>query len=182
MALSKNTPVTLELGDINELPVKASVHIYAGAAVGMSSGYARPLNAGDPFRGFADREADNSSGSNGSIAVRLLTEGSIQLAISGLAVTDEGKAVYASDDGTYTLTATSNSFVGRVKRFVSSGVGIVAFCVGEQTGSLGALTDSSTGTAGSTVGDVGGTFNQANINNNFATLTAKINALAKMLA
>lgn len=39
------------------------------------------------------------------------------------------------------------------------------------------LTDSSTGTADGTIADVGAAFNQATLNNNFADLAAKINAL-----
>ena len=39
------------------------------------------------------------------------------------------------------------------------------------------LTDSTTGTADAIVADVGGAFNQATLNNNFADLTAQINAL-----
>lgn len=44
-----------------------------------------------------------------------------------------------------------------------------------------ALTDSTTGTANDTVSDVGGAFNQATLNNNFADLAAKINAILTAL-
>lgn len=41
----------------------------------------------------------------------------------------------------------------------------------------GALTDSTGGTADGTLADVGGAFNQATLNNNFADCAAKINAV-----
>jgi len=44
-----------------------------------------------------------------------------------------------------------------------------------------ALTDSTTGTADGTVGDVGAAFNQATLNNNFKELTVKFNQLAALI-
>lgn len=127
--LAADTPRAFELGDIEEYPVIADDIIYEGAAVGENaSGYSRPLAAGDVFQGFAERQADNSGGSAGDKTVRVKTRGKVQLAISGLAVTANDRvAVYASDDNTFTLTATSNSLIGYVSRWVSTGVGIVEF-------------------------------------------------------
>lgn len=117
-----------ELGDVNELPVVASDIIYEGAAVGdNASGYARPLVAGDKFKGFAESKVDNSAGAAGDKNVRVKARGRIKLSISGLVIGDLGKRVYASDDDTFTLTATNNSEIGFVYRFVSPGVGIVEF-------------------------------------------------------
>jgi hypothetical protein len=127
MALSANASRTYETGYINELPVKASTTIYEGAAVGDdASGYARGLVAGDPFRGFAEAKADNSAGSAGAINVRVLTKGIIKLSITSLAITDVGRPVYASDDGTFAL-AGIGTFVGYVYRYESSGVGYMEF-------------------------------------------------------
>lgn len=47
--------------------------------------------------------------------------------------------------------------------------------------SITSLTDNSTGTASDTVADVGASFNQATLNNNFASLTAKIEELLDRL-
>ena len=128
MALTADTPRAYELGNINELPVKGSTKIYEGAAVGdAAAGYVRGLVAGDPFRGFAQRQADNSSGSDGDIKVKVITEGLIRLTITGIAITDVGKPVYASADGTFTLTAGSNSLIGYVHRYVTTNICIVAF-------------------------------------------------------
>ena len=48
---------------------------------------------------------------------------------------------------------------------------------GTQASAIVALTDSTTGTADNTLADVGAAFNQATLNNNFADLAAKVNAL-----
>jgi hypothetical protein len=75
----------------------------------------------------------------GEKSVRVIDEGKVELAIGSLAATDVGEKVYASADGTFTLTPGSNSFIGRVCRYVSSGVGIVKFNAitdrGEELGS-----------------------------------------------
>jgi hypothetical protein len=53
------------------------------------------------------------------------------LAITSIAITaNDRPAVYASDDNTFTLTATSNSLIGYVSRWVSTGVAIVEFDAG----------------------------------------------------
>ena len=119
-----------ELGETNALPVVTLDIIYEGSAVGDDgSGYARPLTAGDPFRGFCLAKADNSAGAAGAINVRVRKRGMVQLSVSGAVITDVGQPVYASDDDTFTFTPTSNSFIGFVARYVSSGVVMVEFDV-----------------------------------------------------
>lgn len=177
--LAMDTPRDYELGERNELPVAATTTIYEGAAVGMNAGYARPLNAGDAFVGFAKRKAANV-GAAGTLRIEVQDRGKLLLPITSAAITDIGKAVYASDDNTFTFTATGNSYVGRVIRWVSTGYVVVAF--NTRTATLAGLTDSSGGTASaSTVAAVGSTFSQAELANNFATLTARINALTQLL-
>ncbi|HEX7050361.1 MAG TPA: hypothetical protein VF188_09185 [Longimicrobiales bacterium] len=129
--LAVDTPRVYELGDIGEHPVIAADIIYEGAAVGLeaASGNARPLVAGDKFLGFAEQNVDNSLGSAGEKRVRVIERGKIEVPIAGLAATNVGDPVYASDDNTFTLSdgAGANSFIGRVARFVEAGVGVVAF-------------------------------------------------------
>ncbi len=169
-----------ELGDINELPVIADDIIYEGAAVGDNgSGYAQPLAAGDPFRGFAERKADNAGGSAGDVNVRINSEGKVKLPITSLAIDDVGKDVYASDDDTFTLTQGANTRIGYVYRFVSSGIGIIAFDAND--GVLTELTDSSGGTAADTIAAVEGSYTQATLANNFASLAAKVNFLLRKM-
>lgn len=127
--LAANKLRDYQMGDKEEYPVIAADIIYQGAVVGENgSGYSRPLQAGDPFQGFAEAIADNSGGAAGAITVFVKKRGNIVLPISGLAVTaNDRPVVYASDDDTFTLTATSNSPIGRVSRWISTGLAVVEF-------------------------------------------------------
>lgn len=117
------------IGNTEEYPVIAADIIFQGAAVGENgSGYARPLVAADPFLGFAEAIADNSAGAAGAITVTVKKRGNIVLPISGLAITaNDHPPVYASDDDTFTLTATSNTKIGFVSRWISTGLAVVEF-------------------------------------------------------
>lgn len=125
--LAANSPRDYALGDIQAYPVIATDIIYEGAAVGdNASGYARPLVSGDNFLGFAERKIDNSAGAAGDLYVRVIRKGQIKLPVTSLAITDAGRPVYASDDNTFAM-AGIGTYIGHVARYVSSGVGIVAF-------------------------------------------------------
>jgi predicted RecA/RadA family phage recombinase len=174
--LAADLPRPWVLGEYEQHPVIANDIIYEGAAVGDNgSGYARPLTAGDPFLGFAQVQVNNTGGSAGDKGVRVKREGAVQLPVASLAITDVGKDVYASDDNTFVLTATSNSHVGVVRAFVSTGVGVVEFEAGGNRAT--AITDSSGGVAAASLVDVGATHDQTKLNANFATLAAKVNYL-----
>lgn len=119
-----------QLGDNEEYPVIASDIIYQGAAVGENgSGYARPLQAGDAFLGFALSQADNSDGSAGDINVSVRLRGKVRLTVAGAtAITvNDRPIVYASDDDTFTLTAGSNTPIGRVLHWYASTDALVEF-------------------------------------------------------
>ncbi len=117
-----------ELGDINQLPIKGGSVIYEGAAVGSDlAGYAKPISNGDKFCGFADEKIDNSGGSDGEKTIRLRKKGSILLDISGITLADINKSVYATDDNTFTLSATNAVYIGQISRIDSSGVAVVEF-------------------------------------------------------
>jgi hypothetical protein len=128
MSLTKDTALKQVQGDLG-LPVLASTTIYQGKAVGLSSGYARQLVAGDRFVGHAFDKSDNSSGANGDINVQVLTgRYRLQVPVTGAsAVTDHDKPVYMSDAETYTLTKSTNSLVGKVVKWVSSTNCVVEF-------------------------------------------------------
>lgn len=118
--LTADAPRNLILGDIQEYPVVADDIIYAGAAVGENgAGYARPLQAGDPFLGFAEVKADNTGGSAGDMRVRTWRRGTARLTVAGATTiaANAGAKVYASDDDTFTTTATDNTLVGVVSRW-----------------------------------------------------------------
>jgi len=127
--LSKDNPRDFQLGDLEDYPVIASDIIYEGAAVGENaSGYSRPLQAGDAFQGFCLEHVDNSAGSAGDKRVHVRTRGKVVLSISALAITaNDRPAVYASDDNTFTLTRGSNSYIGTVSRWISTGLAVVEF-------------------------------------------------------
>ena len=131
--LAANKPRIYEGGkdviEESQLPVIASDIIYDGAAVGSvdASGHGRPLVGGDRFAGFANAKADNSGGAAAAISVELRTKGKVQLAVAGAVITDRGQPVYATDDDTFVFNPVGGSFIGRVHRFVSSGVVIVEF-------------------------------------------------------
>lgn len=156
MALSADTNRVFEVGTITTVPVKASSQIYLGSAVGFVSGYARALVAGDDFAGFA---LENKLGTtDGAVNCAVSPSGQVSLSISSIAVTDIGKPVYASADGTFTLTQTSNSKIGTVSRWVSTGVAIVRYeaqGAGADLTGVTVLTDSSGGAAANgTIGAV----------------------------
>lgn len=127
--LAANKPRSYELGTRNHLPVIASDIIYEGAAVGIvdASGHARPLVAGDRFAGFAEAKADNSAGAAAAIDAQVVRTGEIELSVTGAVITDLEQPVYASDDDTFSFNPADGSFIGFVKRFVSSGVVVVEF-------------------------------------------------------
>lgn len=104
--------------ELRSYRVLGSTHIYKGSLVGLqrSSGYVRPMQAGDGFVGIAYEEADNSTGSNGDKSVRVFTQGDFALAVSGVTATSIGRAVFASADDTLTTA-------------MSSGAALVGFCV-----------------------------------------------------
>lgn len=105
---------------VNDLPIGVSTTIYQGAFVGLAAGNARGLVAGDPFMGIAlfNRAVGTSSGGIDT-TVRVVTKGVLKgVTITGASgAADVGGQVFASADDTLTKTITSNSFVGRIRRF-----------------------------------------------------------------
>lgn len=119
MALSSNRDVQFYTSQaLIDIPVDDNVNIYKGAFVGInaSTGYARPLVAGDAFAGVAYAQADNTASGHTAGGIRARLHQSIDIVhwLSGAGLTDVGSEIYASDDGTLTLTASGNSRVGRI--------------------------------------------------------------------
>lgn len=129
VTLAVNAPRAFELGERNHLPVIAGDIIYEGAAVGVvaGTGHARPLVAGDTFGGFAVAKADNSAGTAAALNVEVVCCGQIELTVAGAVITDVAQPVYATDDNAFTMSPVGSSFIGFVKRFVSSGIAVVEF-------------------------------------------------------
>ena len=127
-------------GEFNEYPVLTAITIYEGSAVGLqlSSGYARQLVAAtdlDRFLGFAQEVADNApAGASGAINVKVRRRGEVLIAVTGVdGVDDIGKAVYASDGNTFTLTSADDTvFIGRIVQHVSGTSVWVSFDAAQQ--------------------------------------------------
>lgn len=130
MALSANTQREFQTGIYEDYPVAAAVDIFSGAAVGSNGvGYARPLQAGDVFLGFAVERASNASGGAGDLLTRVQPAGRIVLDVAGVSdvAANSRPAVYAVDDGSFTLTASTNSLIGYVSRWVVGSTCVVEF-------------------------------------------------------
>lgn len=163
-------------GDYGEHPMVSDDIIYEGSAVGLASGLARPLNAGDIFAGFADEHADNAAGAGSARRVRVRRRGVVQLPVTSAAITDIGKAVFASDDDTFTYTQSTNTYIGRVVAWVATGFVLVAYDADDgRGGTLTELTDNSSGTASDTIASISDTATK----NAIASLAAKVNALLR---
>lgn len=126
MALSADTPRVYELGDVNELTVAATVTIYEGAFVFAlkadgTAVVASPAISTHAFAGIAIEKATAGN------RVRLKDRGKVQMPVTGASAASVGTIVYASDDGTLTLTASTNVPVGTVARHVTSTTCIVEF-------------------------------------------------------
>ncbi|MGD8452020.1 MAG: hypothetical protein PVJ57_09405 [Phycisphaerae bacterium] len=127
MALSADRDVAYYASaELIDVPVDDDVKIYRNAFVGRnrSTGYARPLVAGDEFLGIAYRAADNTATGHtaGGVSVRLHQGIDVVHTLTGVVLGDVGKDIYASDDETLTLTPAGNSRVGRIVGTDGSGV------------------------------------------------------------
>lgn len=183
MALAADTLRVFDAGsDLNQLPVKATSQIYKGSIVGLTAGYARALVAGDIFGGYAEENVLGGA-TDGLNKIHVKRRGLVRVAITSLAVTDIGKTAYASDDGTYTLTVSTNSPIGTIVRWESTGFGWVEFYTGisPRLSTLTLLTDDSGGTASDTLAAITGSYVEATIENTVATLAAKINSIINHL-
>lgn len=170
-------------GDVEDLQVAATSAIYEGSAIGLASGYARQLVAADKFQGFALCDVPSQAAA-GDDRVRVLTKGRIVLTIASVAVTDIGKPVYASDGATFTLTASTNSHVGRVADVYGTNLATVEFDAhraGLSATGIAELTDSTGGTASDTLADVPGAYSEATLANQLASIAAKVNAIIRQL-
>lgn len=130
MALSSNTPRRLTADSTHRtlVPVIADDIVYQGAYLSISSGRAAPLAAGDDFIGIALSFADNAGGAAGAVDVEVCQRGQlVGVSVAGSSATSFGAVVYASDDGTLTLTSTSNSKIGFVSRVNTDGTCNVNF-------------------------------------------------------
>lgn len=117
----------LQRGQGHIRPYKlGAVKVFAGALVSVvtATGYAQRSGdtTGHKFVGVADKTVDNSAGAAGAKKVRVWATGVIDLACSGADQTWVGAKVYAVDDQTVALAATTTNdvLVGIVTEVVSA--------------------------------------------------------------
>lgn len=113
-------------GVVRPYKVAASTLLYGGGLVHLNAGgFAKKASdtAGEKFVGMAQENADNSAGANGDKDVLVYADGVIDLAFSGTATqATVGQKVYAVDDNTVALAATTTNdvLVGTVVEFISA--------------------------------------------------------------
>jgi hypothetical protein len=147
-AISEMRPMEFKLlddtrGVLAIYPVAAATTIYSGGLVGMlATGYVQPLvnvavattlTGFDRFMGIAVEDADNSAGAAGAKNVKVLIDGCFYSAVSGLAITDVGTPVFATDSGALSKVSLGNPFVGWVEEYAASGYGWIRLA-GPRTG------------------------------------------------
>lgn len=102
--------------------LKAGAKIFKGGLVAVdASGYAvAAIPGAKRVIGVAFESADNTSGANDAVQVRVWKGGVFDLAATGLTVANQGDKVYVTDDNTVTTTATGSILVGVIEEFVSA--------------------------------------------------------------
>lgn len=127
-ALTSNRYTRYRDGLISALPVKAGAHIYKGSLVSMdAAGYAVPGGdtAGHTFMGVALEEADNGSGADGTLSVRVQTSGVFSFAKAGsVNQAAVGSKLYIADDQTVAPVGTTTNDIpcGRLEALDGSDV------------------------------------------------------------
>lgn len=181
-------------GKIYNLPVDGGTAIYEGTMVAQltATGMLVPASTASTGRviGVAETAADNTGGADGAKRVMIMSDrifafanGTSTDAFSEASMI--GAPAYAYDDHTVYDNDASGTLVfagtfqgmepdGKVRILVSPGAESIA-------ADVGALTDSSGGTANGTLQAIGGTYSQAEVANNFADLAAKVNAIRTAL-
>jgi hypothetical protein len=130
MALTADTPAKIMEGDFADYPIAASMKIYEGAlvAIDKTSGLAKNLIAdtGDFLAGVAQKLCDNSAGAGAALKVHVRrgrgSKLTIQCAVTGATQAGVGLAVYASDENTFTMTASTNKAVGKLAYFETAAI------------------------------------------------------------
>jgi hypothetical protein len=130
MPATRNEPLELEIGDRNECPAAAGEDLYEGSMAFADVAGRATSTLGAKFLGHLAVECNNVAGGAGAINA-LLRAGRYraQVTVPGVALTDIGAQVFASDNNTLALTSNGgvNTLVGRVVRYVTANTAIVEF-------------------------------------------------------
>ena len=109
-----------------EYPVVAADICYKGGFAGVDpAGYTKPFQPGDLFVGIFYGQQDNSAGAAAAKYAKVITQGDAELTLSGVALTDIGRPVYATDDNTIAFTGHPDAYVGRVVNYLAANTALV---------------------------------------------------------
>ena len=125
MAATKDILTPRQEGILFSFPVYRSVKIYAGTMVCVAAahGYAIPAAdaAGNIFVGIAAEQANNSSGSDGDVSVKVWRRGIFELPATSITQAMVGDPMYVVDDQTFDETDPGNGVIcGRLMRRISN--------------------------------------------------------------
>ncbi len=121
LAAKKTRPVHAANGIIPSrgMGVTAAAVVIQGAYLSKpADGYVNPAIVSEAFAGIA-KESKTGGAADGDVVVQVDREGLVKDDVVGAtAVGDEGALVYAIDDDTLTLTASTNVPMGRVEQWL----------------------------------------------------------------
>ena len=122
LTAASEVPVHNLADDLLTYKCGASVVIYKGGFVGHDmGGYAKPLVPPDDFLGIA-YESVTASATAGASTVRVFHGGVFDFTLTGVTQIDVGKPVFATNDGTISLTGHPDCFVGRIIGVQATGI------------------------------------------------------------
>jgi hypothetical protein len=122
MSLAKDRATPYKEGVLVAYPVAGSATIYAGSLVCINtSGYAAPAadTASYLFAGVAMEQADNSSGSDGDVWVRVRRKGIFDFVATSITQGMVGSMMYIKDDQTFDNTSNNLVACGRLVKYTS---------------------------------------------------------------
>ena len=130
MTATKDILTNRQEGLLFSFPVYRSVKIYAGTLVCVAAahGYAIPAAdaAGNIFVGIAAEQADNSSGNDGDVTVKVWRKGIFELPATSITQAMVGDIMYVVDDQTFDETDPGNTVIcGRLMRWISNTRGLL---------------------------------------------------------
>jgi len=166
---------TDEFGEESSATLASETRFYPNAAIGRTTGgYLAKFDDSQSmiFVGVVRNDQGSpllpaGTAGDGTLELPYQQPRYLELAVSGVAVTDIGKTVYASDDqtGVLTLGTTYGNVYGVVRRVVASGIALVEPNYDGTAGHarLGAVrTMAATGTQSLTIWDIGKTIHLPN--------------------
>lgn len=99
---------------VYDVPLKEAQTVYDGAIYCYESGKAVPPNEADNLV-FAGVSMEHADGAQADDVVRLAADAMVWFPLTTAALVDHGKPVYATDNGTITLTSTKRKRIGVVR-------------------------------------------------------------------